>query len=60
MNDRFDWQVRVYDKKDKLLDKWIIENRTEHEAFEEADAGLNEIDGVADWTMTKIVKKKVK
>ncbi len=34
--ERKDWIVRYYDKKDNLIDSFIIRDRTEHEAENEA------------------------
>jgi len=48
---RDNWRVTVYDKKDKIIDSWVIENRTENEAENEAIADLPY--EMNDWTMTK-------
>jgi len=50
---RCDWIVRCYDKDDNVTAKWKIENRTEHEAENEA-MGSPEVKSAADWTMTEI------
>jgi hypothetical protein len=51
--ERKDWIVRYYDKKDKLISSYIIKDRTEHEAENEAMGDMTyECD---DWTM--VVKK---
>lgn len=46
----FDWLVTVYDKNDKVEDAFIIEDRTEHEAENEATPDVQD---AADWTMVK-------
>jgi len=57
------WIVRVYDEDNKIIDKWIIEGRTESEALSEAE---NEMDRVSqredydDWTMMPYKKKPKK
>lgn len=52
-----DWRVRVYNKRDKVIKSWIIENRTENEASKEAEADIaNNYPNAADWSMTKIEK----
>jgi hypothetical protein len=40
MNERKDWIVRVYDVEGDVIKFWVIEDRTEHEAFKEAEADL--------------------
>ena len=50
----FDWLVRVYDKKERVIGHWTIKDRTEHEAEEEAVADLKEFPNYDDWTMTKL------
>ena len=47
--ERKDWIVRYYDKKDNLIDSFIIRDRTEHEAENEA-TGLMPPE-TEDWTM---------
>jgi len=55
------WIVRVYNEDDKIIDKWIIKDRSEHDALSEAE---NEMDRVsqredyADWTMVEHKTKK--
>jgi hypothetical protein len=57
---RKDWLVRVYDKKNKIIGKWIIENRLENEAVREALPDVQQITGYDDWTMTWTPKRKLK
>lgn len=47
--ERKDWIVRCYDKKDNLISTFKIEDRTEHEAENEA-TGLMPPE-TEDWTM---------
>lgn len=47
------WVVRVYDVNDDLLAAWVIENRTEFEAENEAYAEAQRIPHEADWTITE-------
>jgi hypothetical protein len=49
------WVVKVYDVNDDLLASWAIENRTESQAFSEAEADVERIPHQADWTMTEHV-----
>ena len=48
---RYNWTVCVYDEHDNKIDQWVIKDRTEHEAENEAIADLPS--NCADWTMTK-------
>ena len=54
MRETLDWVVTVYDDRDEVLDFWVIEDRTEHEAEDEAMADVARIAGAADWTMTEV------
>lgn len=47
--ERKNWIVRCYDKKDNLIDSFIIKDRTEHEADNEAQALMPP--ETEDWTM---------
>lgn len=47
-----DWIVRVYDENDKIIASWTIENRTESEAFSEAEADVVQIPNQKDWSLT--------
>ena len=48
------WIVRAYDKKNKVIDCWVIENRTESQAMNEASADIQKLGAdVDDWTMVK-------
>lgn len=47
-----DWIVRVYDEDNKILASWKIENRTEIEAFSEAEADVIRIPHQKDWSLT--------
>ena len=47
------WLVRLYDKNDKVIDKFIIKDRTEREAEREAFGEVNRNSKCEDWTMTK-------
>jgi len=51
MNNRYNWKVTAYDKDNNIIEQWVIENRTEHEAENEAMADLPECD---DWSMMAI------
>lgn len=51
--ERRNWVVRVYDNKYKVLKKWTIKNRTEREAYKEAEADVLRISNQDDWTMTE-------
>jgi hypothetical protein len=46
----FDWLVTAYDKNDKVEEVFIIKDRTEHEAENEASA---DVGNFPDWTMVK-------
>lgn len=46
------WIVRCYDEDDDMTSQFTIENRTEHEAENEAMSSL-EVKSSYDWTMTK-------
>jgi hypothetical protein len=52
--DRRNWIVRVYSSQaaTEPYEKWLIENRTEHEADAEASADIARQHPDADWTMT--------
>lgn len=49
-----DWIVRIYDEQDRPITSWIIRNRTDHEASNEAMANIAREfpEGNVDWTMT--------
>lgn len=47
------WVVKVYDINDDLLASWAIENRTESQAFSEAEADVMRIPNQEDWTITE-------
>jgi len=48
------WIVRIYDENNKVVDHWIIKDRSEMEASKEA---MSEIEhrhpNCADWTLTR-------
>jgi hypothetical protein len=46
------WKVKVYNKKNKVIDSWIILHRTEQQALKEAEAETERIAECEDWTMT--------
>jgi|ERR1035437_391229 hypothetical protein len=48
-----DWIVTTYNKSDKILKSWLIQDRTEHEAENESASEVNK-KGVDDWTMMPI------
>jgi hypothetical protein len=50
------WKVRYYDKHDKLIESFLIKDRTEHEAENEAMAQMPS--ECEDWTMMSVVEKK--
>jgi len=45
------WIVRYYDKRDNLIESFLIKDRTEHEAENEAMAQMP--DKCEDWTLTE-------
>lgn len=51
-----DWIVRAYNKNNRVIKKWIIKDRTEHEAENEAMAELSYLSNVWDWTMMIVTK----
>ena len=54
MSDLHDWVVRVYNKNNKVIAKWIIEDRTEHDASREAESAVETCYQRADdWTLTQ-------
>jgi hypothetical protein len=57
------WIVRVYNEDDKIIDKWIINDRSEHDALSEAENAMDRIsqrEDYADWTMVEHKPKKKK
>ena len=48
------WLITVYGKGDRVLDAWLIDDRTEDEAFNEAGADINHLTGVYDWTLSNV------
>ncbi len=46
------WEVRAYHD-NTLIKEWIIKNRTEKEAFGEAEADLKQISNCNDWSLTE-------
>lgn len=48
------WLVTVYGKDEAVLDSWMIEDRTEKEAFKEAEPDIAKIEGVEDWTLSDV------
>jgi len=46
------WIVRVYNKQDELIEVWKIQDRTEHEAFEEAAADVARNKDADDWSLS--------
>ncbi len=53
ITDKCDWVVRVYDYNDELITKWVLHDRTEQEAFKEAESDVMRIPGEADWSLMK-------
>lgn len=51
-----DWMVTEYDETEKIIDTWIIEDRTEHEAEREAESTVSR--DCADWTMMPLNKEE--
>ena len=45
------WKVKVYNENDCVIDTWIIQDRTEQQAVKEAEAEIDRIPDVNDWTM---------
>jgi hypothetical protein len=52
VNNNRDWQVRVYDKYDSVVEEWVIKNRTENEASNEAEADISS--DAHDWSLTEM------
>lgn len=49
------WRVDVYNGSNDIIHTWVIWNRTEDEAVDEAEADVGRCDGgVDDWTLTQI------
>jgi hypothetical protein len=38
---RKNWRVRYYDNKNRIVESWVIKDRTEHEAENEAWGDVN-------------------
>jgi len=57
MEERYDWEVKVYDKNNNILDAWDIDDRTENEAEKEAEAEVQKVIGFDDWTLTQYPRK---
>jgi hypothetical protein len=52
-NQQRNWDVRVYDEHDKIIAAWIIENRSEYQADDEATAQIKQhYPDSASWTLT--------
>jgi len=51
-----DWLVRVYDEDDAEIDSWTIENRTERQASDEAEADVGRMSDADDWTLTAVTE----
>lgn len=51
------WIVRIYNKKDSIIESWTIENRNESEAMNEASADVHRFsesnDEYDSWSMTE-------
>ncbi len=45
------WVVRIYDRQDNIVDEYLIENRTEHEAVKEAESDSVVLQNDS-WTLT--------
>lgn len=56
-NSKFNWVVRLYDKRATCYRKFVIEDRTESEAENEIQ---NDVREASDWTMTKTNNSIVK
>jgi hypothetical protein len=51
----FNWEVRVYNKNNKMIASWIIKDRTEHDADREAMSCIETCyPNSDDWSLTKI------
>jgi len=48
-----DWLVRIYDKNNKIIRRFTVKDRTEHEAENEI---FKEVKDAWDWSMTEIPK----
>ena len=51
---RTNWEVRIYDQMHNLVCSWYIENRTEHEADDEASADVARDYPDFDWSLTEV------
>jgi len=55
------WLIRVYSG-DRLVDKWVVENRTENEALKETESEIVKESQLQekdfDWTMTVVKSRK--
>ncbi len=51
MNERTNWVARAYDENDKIIEEFVIQDRTEGEAFKEALGSFSV--SYTDWTLTK-------
>lgn len=49
-----DWAVKVY-YENGTTEAWDISDRTKGEAFNEAEADVMNLDGVADWTLMRMI-----
>jgi len=49
-----DWEIKVYGYDDRVMGSWVIEQRTEFEAYDEAVAGLREYPECLDWSMDEV------
>ena len=54
------WLVQVYSEDDRLVARWYIEDRTEREAYREAEADINREYPGHDWTLTPSVYAQIK
>jgi hypothetical protein len=53
-----DWLVRAYNRRDRLVDAWVIENRTDKEAVKEAEADIP--DHAVDYSLQAITPGEFK
>jgi len=55
------WLIRLYSG-DRLVDKWVVENRTENEALKETESEIVKESQLQekdfDWTMTVVKSRK--
>ena len=51
MNKRIDWIVCLYNKDDDIIESYIIEDRSEHEAVNEVKHYVETVEDCRDWSI---------